>query len=125
MFLEHLDAWTRGRREVARYAELGLGDLVELPEIEPGHVYHLIVSRSPDRDRSARRSAPPTSPRRRTTSRRFTQPALRFLGYEPGSLPETERAAAENFSVPLRPGIPPAVQERVIETVRLAVGVGV
>ena len=52
VFLEHLDEWTRGRREAAaRYAELGLGDLVELPEDEPGHVYHLIVSRSRERDR--------------------------------------------------------------------------
>ena len=42
VFLEHLDEWTRGRREAAaRYADLGLGDLVELPEDEPGHVYHL------------------------------------------------------------------------------------
>jgi dTDP-4-amino-4,6-dideoxygalactose transaminase len=51
------------------------------------------------------------------------QPALRFLGYQPGSLPETERAARENFSVPLWPGIPREIQERVVDTVRAAVGV--
>ena len=28
------------------------------------------------------------------------QPAMRYLGYEPGSLPETERAAAENLALP-------------------------
>ena len=29
------------------------------------------------------------------------QPAMRYLGYEAGSLPETERAAAENLALPL------------------------
>jgi len=51
------------------------------------------------------------------------QPALRFLGYEPGSLPETERVAQENFSVPLWPTISVEQQERVIDVVRAAVGV--
>ncbi len=51
LFLEHIDEWNRGRREAAaRYAELGLGELVELPEDEPGHIYHLFVCRSPERD---------------------------------------------------------------------------
>jgi aminotransferase EvaB len=50
------------------------------------------------------------------------QPALKFLGWEPGSLPETERVAGENFSVPLWPGIPPEAQERVVDVVRSAVG---
>ena len=48
------------------------------------------------------------------------QPALRFLGYEEGSLPETERAARENFSIPLWPGIPPDTQELVVDAVKSA-----
>ena len=48
------------------------------------------------------------------------QPALRYLGYEPGSLPQTERVAQENFSVPLWAGIDAATQERVVEAVRSA-----
>ena len=28
------------------------------------------------------------------------QPAMRYLGYGPGSLPETERAAADNLALP-------------------------
>ena len=52
LFLTQLDEWNRGRREAAaRYAELGLGELVELPQDEPGHIYHLFVCRSPERDR--------------------------------------------------------------------------
>jgi dTDP-4-amino-4,6-dideoxygalactose transaminase len=127
VFLTHLDEWTRGRREAAaRYAELGLGELVQLPEDDPGHVYHLFVCRSPERDRirQALSEAEIASAVYYTTPLHL-QPALRFLGWEPGSLPETERAAQENFSIPLWPGIPVEVQERVVETVRSAVGVRV
>jgi dTDP-4-amino-4,6-dideoxygalactose transaminase len=127
VFLQHLDDWTRGRREAAaRYAELGLGELVELPQDEPGHVYHLFVCRSPDRDRvrAALSEAEIASAVYYTTPLHL-QPALRFLGHSEGTLPETERAARENFSVPLWPGIDPAIQERVVEVVRSAIGVRV
>ena len=125
IFLRHLDSWTAQRREAAeRYRELGLGAACEAPADEPGHVYHLFVSRSPQRDeiRAALSDAgignaeyyfPPL----------HLQPALRFLGYSEGDLPETERAARENFSVPLWAGIAAEQQERVVETVRAAVGV--
>jgi len=124
IFLKQLDAWTRLRREAAeRYRELGLGELVETPEDEPGHVYHLFVSRSSERDRivAALRKAeigcatyylPPL----------HLQPALRFLGWTEGSLPETEKLARENFSVPLWAGITREQQERVVDVVRSAVG---
>ncbi|MGH3073272.1 MAG: DegT/DnrJ/EryC1/StrS family aminotransferase, partial [Gaiellaceae bacterium] len=101
IFLRRLDDWTAARREAAaRYAELGLGDLCEIPVDEPGHVYHLFVCRSPERDsiRAALGEAEIASATYYTTPLHL-QPALRFLGWEQGSLPETERAAAENFSV--------------------------
>jgi dTDP-4-amino-4,6-dideoxygalactose transaminase len=125
VFLTHLDEWNRGRREAAgRYAELGLGELVELPLDEPGHIYHLFVCRSPERDRirEALTQAGIASAAYYTTPLHL-QPALRFLGYEPGALPETERAGRETFSVPLWPAIPVEAQERVVEAVRSAVGV--
>jgi dTDP-4-amino-4,6-dideoxygalactose transaminase len=127
LFLTHLDEWTRGRREAAaRYAELGLGELVQLPEDETGHVYHLFVCRSPERDRiRAALAAAEIASATYYTTPLHLQPALRFLGWEAGSLPETERAAAENFSIPLWPGISVDVQELVVETVKSAVGVGV
>jgi dTDP-4-amino-4,6-dideoxygalactose transaminase len=124
IFLRRLDEWTSLRREAAeRYRELGLGDVVQTPEDEPGHVYHLFVSRSPERDRivEALRDAqigcatyylPPL----------HLQPAMRFLGYAEGSLPETEKLARENFSIPLWAGIAPEQQERVVDVVRSAVG---
>jgi dTDP-4-amino-4,6-dideoxygalactose transaminase len=127
IFIEQLDGWNRGRREAAaRYAELGLGELVELPHDEPGHIYHLFVCQSPERDRirAALGDADIGSATYYTTPLHL-QPALRFLGGEPGTLPESERVAELNFSVPLWPGMPVEAQERVVDVVRSAVGAGV
>ncbi len=125
IFLPQLDGWNAGRREAAaRYAELGLGDLVEIPRDEPGHIYHLFVCRSPERDRirAALTEAGIASAVYYTTPLHL-QPALRHLGYQPDSLPVTEQVATDNFSVPLWPGIPAEAQERVVDVVRSAVGV--
>ena len=125
VFLRRLDVWTRQRREAAaRYAELGLGELCELPPDEPGHVYHLFVCRSPERDgiRAALKEAEiGTGVYYETPS--HLQPALRFLGYEYGSLPETERVAQENFSIPLWAGIDARTQEQIVDVVRTAAAV--
>ena len=129
IFLPELADWNESRRAAAaRYAELGLGEFVELPQDEPGHVYHLFVCRSRARDaiRTALAEADIASATYYTTPLHL-QPSLRFLGYEPGSLPATEQAGAENFSLPLWPGIPAEAQERVVDVVRAAVrstGVG-
>jgi dTDP-4-amino-4,6-dideoxygalactose transaminase len=120
IFLRKLDEWTRLRREAAaRYAELGLGELCALPPDEPGHVYHVYVCRSPERDRirKALQDAEIGTAAYYTTPMHL-QPALRYLGYDRGALPETECAAAENFSVPLWAGIDAATQERVVDVVR-------
>ena len=52
------------------------------------------------------------------------QPALRYLGWDEGSLPETERAARENLALPMWAGIDDETQARVVEAVRAAVSVG-
>ncbi|MDH4177737.1 MAG: DegT/DnrJ/EryC1/StrS family aminotransferase [Thermoleophilia bacterium] len=125
VFLPHLAGWNASRREgAARYAALGLGDAVELPVDEPGHVYHMYVVRSPGRDRIAAtlRDAGVSSAAYYVTPVHL-QPAMRFLGWEPGSLPETERAAAENLALPLWGGIGGETQERVVAAVLAAAGV--
>jgi dTDP-4-amino-4,6-dideoxygalactose transaminase len=53
------------------------------------------------------------------------QPALAYLGWKRGSLPETERAAVENLALPMWGGIGRDEQERVVETMRAAMGVTV
>jgi dTDP-4-amino-4,6-dideoxygalactose transaminase len=127
LFLEQLDSWNADRREAAaRYRGLGIGDLCEAPDDDPAHVYHLFVCRSAERDRiqgalteagigNAHYYLPPL----------HLQPALAYLGYREGDLPETERAARENFSIPIWPGITEEQQERVVETVKSAATVRV
>jgi dTDP-4-amino-4,6-dideoxygalactose transaminase len=124
VFLPHLDAWNESRRAAAgRYRELGLGEVCELPDDEPGHVYHQYVVRSPDRDaiRAALDEAGIASASYYVTPLHL-QPALRFLGWGEGSLPETERAAADNVALPIWSGISAEVQEQVVVAARSAVG---
>jgi dTDP-4-amino-4,6-dideoxygalactose transaminase len=127
LFLEHLPEWNRLRREAAaRYDELGLGELVELPRDEPGHVYHMYCLRTTDRDRIVE-----TLTERRIGHAAYyvtplhLQPALRYLGYREGDFPETERASRENLCLPLWAGIDAATQREVVAAVREAVSAGV
>jgi dTDP-4-amino-4,6-dideoxygalactose transaminase len=127
LFLTRLDGWNQSRREAAaRYRDLGLDEACELPADDGGHVYHMYVVRSPERDRirEALGAAGIASASYYVTPLHL-QPALRFLGYAEGSLPETERAARENLALPLWAGIGADVQERVVETVKSAVSVRV
>jgi dTDP-4-amino-4,6-dideoxygalactose transaminase len=123
LFLGHVEEWNQARREAAaRYAELGLGEACELPEDDPGHVYHMYVVRSPERDRIAEalRSAGIGCATYYTTPLHL-QPVYAGLGYEAGSLQETERAARETIALPLWAGITADQQERVVGVVRGAV----
>ena len=123
--LPHLAGWNASRREgAARYAELGLGDAVELPADDPGHVYHMYVVRSTDRDRiSAALAEREIASAAYYVTPLHLQPAMRYLGWEPGSLPETEQAAAENLALPLWGCIGADVQEQVVSTVLAAMAV--
>jgi len=125
LFLPHLDGWNAARRDAAaRYFELGLGEVCELPFDEAGHVYHMYVVRSPERDRIAEAlTAAEISCASYYVTPLHLQPALRFLGWQAGSLPETERAARENLALPMWAGIDEATQERVVSVVRDAVPV--
>ncbi len=125
LFLGELDGWNRARREAAaRYEELGLGELCELPIDEPGHVYHMYVVRSPERDRFHQAlAAAEIGHASYYVTPLHLQPALRYLGQKEGSLPETERAAAENLALPMWAGISGEVQERVVAVIREAAAV--
>ena len=127
VFLPELEGWNAARREAAaRYAELGLGDAVQLPSDEPGHVYHMYVVRTDERDRIvAALQEQEIACAAYYTTPTHLQPAMRYLGWEPGSLPETERAAAENLALPMWGGIDVERQARVVAAVRAAVGVAV
>lgn len=126
LFLPQLDGWNRARREAAvRYAELGLGGVCELPPDDPGHVYHMYVVRTQERERlAAALAAADIACASYYVTPLHLQPALRFLGYAEGSLPETERAARENLALPMWAGIDRGTQKRVVAVIREASAVG-
>jgi dTDP-4-amino-4,6-dideoxygalactose transaminase len=122
VFLPQLDGWNAARRQAAaRYEELGLGDVAELPPDDGAHVYHMYCVRSFERDRLAAALAeaqighasyyqPPL----------HLQPALRYLGYSEGDFPETEKAARENLCLPMWGGISEEQQAEVVAVLRRA-----
>ena len=117
-----VDGWNRHRAEAAaRYAELGLGELVDLPCVAPGatHIYHLYMVRSPHRD------ALGASLRERGVSAAVyyarplhLQPVFEHLGYREGSLPVTEQAAREGLALPMFATLAADQQAEVVEAVR-------
>ena len=125
LFLGEISGWNEARREAAaRYEELGLGELCELPADERGHVYHMYVVRSPERDRfSEALTAAGIGNASYYVVPLHLQPALRYLGWKEGALPETEKAAAENLALPMWAGIPAETQERVVSVIREAAAV--
>jgi dTDP-4-amino-4,6-dideoxygalactose transaminase len=126
LFLGHVDVWNAARREAAaRYAALGLGEVCEVPVDDPGHVYHMYVVRSPRRDRIvAALRAQGIGCATYYTTPLHLQPVFRRLAYEPGSLPETERAARETVALPLWAGIGAEQQEEVVTTIRAGIESG-
>jgi dTDP-4-amino-4,6-dideoxygalactose transaminase len=122
LFLRRLDEWTRLRREAAaRYGELGLGEIAQLPADEPGHVYHMYAVRSQERDRlSEALKAADIGHAAFYTTPLHLQPALRYLGYAEGDFPETEKASRENLCLPLWAGIGEEQQAQVVGVLRRA-----
>jgi dTDP-4-amino-4,6-dideoxygalactose transaminase len=124
VLLPHVQGWNEARRAAAaRYADLGLGELVELPREAPctSHVYHLYVVRTTERDALAARlrdagiGAVPYY-----SMPLHLQPVFGSLGYKPGDLPNTERAARESLALPMFPTLDEASQREVVAAVRAA-----
>jgi dTDP-4-amino-4,6-dideoxygalactose transaminase len=120
LFLAHVDDWNESRRAAAaRYAELGLGDVCELPADGPGHVYHVYCVRTRERERvvAALRS------REIGCATYYSTPLHQqpvFASLEGTGLPETERASRETLALPLWPTITADQQAEVVECVRSA-----
>jgi dTDP-4-amino-4,6-dideoxygalactose transaminase len=125
--LRHLDAWNRRRRELAAmYNELlaasrgesKRGVIPPLAAPYAGHVYHLYVVRSTHRDAlQSYLKANGVGTLVHYPVPVHLQPAYADLGYGPGSLPETERAAAQVLSLPLYPEMDEEAVRRVAELV--------
>lgn len=122
--LAHLSKWNQQRRVNALcYRELfeaaGLDQRLGLPTALPnrGHVWNQYTIRVPDGQRDALRAHLTEA---RIGSEIYyplplhRQPCFASLGYETGSLPETERAAEEVLSLPVFPALTAAEQHTVV-----------
>ncbi len=123
LFLPELEGWNRARREAAaRYTELGLGDICDLPADDGRHVFHMYVVRSQERDRlAAALTAAGISCASYYVTPMHLQPAMLYLGGKPGDLPATEEASRQNLAIPMWAGIEADLQERIVSAMRGAV----
>ena len=122
--LPYLDGWTAGRQQNAdRYrrlfAEAELQDVV-LPTEEPErrHVYNQFVIRT------TRRDAVMAKLKEHKIGNEIYYPlplhlqeCFANLGYKPGSLPESERAAKETLALPIYPELTEEMQAAVVSVI--------
>ena len=120
--LRRIDGYIERRRALARrYDELLRGTTLTLPATRPenGHVYHLYVVRHPARDAIIEALAA----RDIFAGIHYPWPIHTMRAYEhfgggAGSLPITEKAAREIFSLPMYPSLTDAQQDRVCGALR-------
>ncbi len=125
--LPHLDTWARQRQTNAEryhtlFAECGLNKIVTLPQTVRAarHVWNQYIIRVPDGQRDALR-------KHLTAAKIGTeiyypvplheQKCFALLGYQLGSLPETELAARETLALPIFPELTADEQMRVVNSI--------
>ena len=116
--LQRLPAWTGQRRAIAaRYRTQLAGAAVHVPrEFDAGHVYHLFVVRTAERDAfRAHMTAQGVQTLVHYPKALTRQPAIQ--GESPAACPEAERAANEVCSLPLYPSLSEADSDLVAEAV--------
>jgi dTDP-4-amino-4,6-dideoxygalactose transaminase len=119
--LRHLEDWNAQRRAHAdTYAHLLSGSALGLPAVvdDRTHVWYVYVVRTPARDKFKKA----LQERDISTGIHFPipihlQPATRGLGYRPGDLPHTEKAAAEVLSIPMYAELTPDQLEWVASSI--------
>lgn len=122
--LRYLDGWTAGRqRNAATYrrlfAEAGLTDIV-LPTEEPErrHIYNQFVIRT------TRRDAVMAKLKEHKIGHEIYYPVplhlqecFADLGYQPGSLPHSEKAAQETLALPIYPELTEEMQAAIVSAI--------
>ncbi|MCR4293411.1 MAG: DegT/DnrJ/EryC1/StrS family aminotransferase [Candidatus Kuenenia sp.] len=120
--LKHLNEWSEKRRTVAAYYDEHLRGLpVRLPEIMNGntHIYHQYVIATPKRDLLKEY----LSEQGIETVIYYPVPlhlqkCFGYLGYKPGDLPVSEKAANEVLALPVFPEITREEQDFVVEQIK-------
>lgn len=120
--LPYLEQWNEQRRALAaHYSRLLAETRLILPQAahETSPVYHLYVVRANGRDALlAHLQRQGIGAQAHYPLPVHLQPAYADLGFRPGSLPETERAASEVLSLPLYPAMSFDVVEKVVEMIK-------
>lgn len=122
--LPHLDDWTTARQTNAQrytqmFTECGLEGMLGLPSAGPDvrHVWNQYIVRVPDGRRDALREHLKQA---QIGSEIYypvplhMQECFASLGYKPGSLPESERAARESLALPIFPELTAEEQATVV-----------
>jgi dTDP-4-amino-4,6-dideoxygalactose transaminase len=119
--LPYVKEWNERRREIAKRYDEGLKGIVQTPAELDGavHVYHLYVIQTDYRDELHTYLAD----RGVGTLIHYPIPAHRsnaykYLGYEAGSLPNTERIVDRILSLPMYPELEDAQVDAVIEAIK-------
>lgn len=130
--MKHFQTYIRRRQENAEYYQqlirrAGLSQTVSMPQATPTceHVWNQFTIRIPNGQRD--------SVRRQLAELQIgsevyypvplhQQECFRYLDYEPGSLPETERATEEVLSLPIFPELTKAEQQYAIEGLTKVLG---
>jgi dTDP-4-amino-4,6-dideoxygalactose transaminase len=130
--LAKLDEWTEARQKNAnRYLEMfkdqGLQDVIGVSQLNPEdrHVYNQFTIRVKDGCRDAVMQSLRDQQIGCTIyypTPLHLQACFGDLGYQPGQLPEAERAAAEVLSLPIFPELTEAQQDRVVVGLCTALG---
>ena len=121
--LPHLDAWSAARRANARFYDEAFADVPELttPCVEPDaeSIYNQYTLRCERRDElQAQLRAQGIGSAVYYPLPLHLQPCFAYLGYQPGSCPEAERAAGEVLSLPVYPELSAAQRDEVVAAVR-------
>jgi len=121
--IKYLDKWNSQRAAIAGRYDAGLkgiGDTT-VPFVAPqnNHIYHQYTIRTAKRDQMAQALKLAGIPTMVYYSISLhLQPALEYLGYKAGDLPEAERASREVLSLPIYPELGQAEQDKVIKAIK-------
>ncbi|MGB5813457.1 MAG: DegT/DnrJ/EryC1/StrS family aminotransferase [Polyangiales bacterium] len=123
--LQALEGWTAGRRRNAdaydaAFEDAGLEESLLLPPVRRfgGHIYNQYVIRTSKRDALQRHLG-----EQKIANAIYypvplhLQECFARLGYEPGSLPHSERASEEVLALPIFAGLGEVRQKRIIDTI--------
>ena len=120
--LKHLDGWNQRRQKLAEVyrrelAKSGLRLLDELPDAKSvHHIFPLFTEQRDDLRAYLQKAGISTGLHYPIPV--HLQPAYRYLGYEEGDFPETERACKEVLSLPIYPELTDEAVLSIVDSVR-------